>query len=118
MIKFRSLAVLAVTAVLGQQLVACSSQVSATESERLAALWNGFHAEVRLVVYDDLNANLITLIGGVNLTQGANKLSGARLVIDLNSGRSTINGGGAPGTAPAPPRRCTWTRCWAGAVPP
>jgi hypothetical protein len=58
MIKFRSLAVLAVTAVLGQQLVACSSQVSATESERLAALWNGFHAEVRLVVYDDLNANL------------------------------------------------------------
>ena len=46
----------------------------------------------------DLNANLITLIGGVNLTQGSNRLSGGRLVIDLNSGRSTINGGGAPGT--------------------
>ncbi|MDP3175672.1 MAG: hypothetical protein Q8M88_14665 [Phenylobacterium sp.] len=58
MITFRSFAVLAVTAVLGQQLVACSSQVSASESERLAALWNGFHADVRLVVYDDLNANL------------------------------------------------------------
>ena len=42
---------------LGQQLVACSSQVAANESERLASLWNGFHADVRLVVYDDLNAN-------------------------------------------------------------
>lgn len=49
----------------------------------------------------DLNANLITLIGNVNLNQGANRLSGGRLVIDLDSGRSTINGGGsgAPGTA-------------------
>ncbi|MGB5078636.1 MAG: LptA/OstA family protein [Sphingorhabdus sp.] len=46
----------------------------------------------------DLNANLITLIGNVHLAQGANRLSGGRLVIDLNSGRSTINGGGAPGT--------------------
>lgn len=47
----------------------------------------------------DLNANLITLIGSVNLTQGANRLSGGRLVIDLDSGRSTINGGGAPGVS-------------------
>ena len=38
--------------------VACSSQVSANETERLTALWNGFHADVRLVVYDDQNANL------------------------------------------------------------
>lgn len=57
MSKIRALAVLAIAAVLGQQLVACSSQVSANESERLATLWNGFHAEVRLVVYDDTNAN-------------------------------------------------------------
>ncbi len=47
----------------------------------------------------DLDANLITLIGGVKLTQGTNRLSGGRLVIDLNSGRSTINGGGAPGVS-------------------
>ena len=47
----------------------------------------------------DLNANLITLIGNVNLNQGANRLSGGRLVIDLDSGRSTINGGGAPGVS-------------------
>lgn len=57
MIKVRSLAVLAFTLVLGQQLVACSAQVSANEPARLAALWNGFHADVRLVVYDDMNPN-------------------------------------------------------------
>lgn len=44
----------------------------------------------------DLDSDLITLIGNVNLTQGANRLNGGRIVIDLNSGRSTINGGGAP----------------------
>jgi lipopolysaccharide export system protein LptA len=42
----------------------------------------------------DLDSSLITLIGDVKLVQGSNKLSGGRLVIDLNSGRSTINGGG------------------------
>jgi lipopolysaccharide export system protein LptA len=46
----------------------------------------------------DLDSSLITLIGNVKLVQGSNKLSGGRLVIDLNSGRSTINGGGASGT--------------------
>jgi lipopolysaccharide export system protein LptA len=46
----------------------------------------------------DLDNKLITLIGNVNLAQQANRLSGGRLVIDLTSGRSTINGGGTPGT--------------------
>lgn len=46
----------------------------------------------------DLDASLITLLGNVRLVQGNNRLNGGRLVIDLNSGRSTINGGGAPGT--------------------
>lgn len=41
----------------------------------------------------DLDSSLITLIGDVKLVQGSNRLSGGRLVIDLNSGRSTINGG-------------------------
>jgi lipopolysaccharide export system protein LptA len=45
----------------------------------------------------DLNRRLITMIGGVTLTQGANQVNGGRLVIDLNSGRSVIDGGGAPG---------------------
>jgi lipopolysaccharide export system protein LptA len=48
----------------------------------------------------DLNSNLITLLGNVNLTQGANRLNGARIVIDLDAGRSTITGGAsAPGTS-------------------
>jgi len=58
MIKIRTLSTFAVAVLLGQQLVACSSQVSANETERLTALWNGFHADVRLVVYDDQNTNL------------------------------------------------------------
>ena len=45
----------------------------------------------------DLDSSLITLIGNVDLVQGSNRLTGGRLVIDLNSGRSTINGGGSPG---------------------
>ena len=45
----------------------------------------------------DLDANLITLLGNVDLRQGTNRLNGGRLVIDLNTGRSTVNGGGAPG---------------------
>ena len=48
----------------------------------------------------DLNRRLITMIGGVTLNQGSNVLRGGRLVIDLNSGRSIVDGrssGGAPG---------------------
>ena len=50
----------------------------------------------------DLNRRLITMIGGVTLNQGANTVRGGRLVIDLNSGRSVIDGsavGGAPGVS-------------------
>lgn len=49
----------------------------------------------------DLNRKLITMIGHVALSQGANRLSGGRLVIDLASGRTTVDGAGAtkvPGT--------------------
>lgn len=49
----------------------------------------------------DLNRRLITMIGGVTLNQGNNVLRGGRLVIDLSSGRSVLDGrasGGAPGT--------------------
>ena len=43
----------------------------------------------------DLDSDLITLLGDVQLTQGANRLNGGRIMIDLNSNRSTITGGGA-----------------------
>ena len=58
-------------------------------------------ARGNVAIYD-LNKRLITMIGNVSLTQGASRLTGGRLVIDLTSGRSTVDGrssGGAPGVS-------------------
>lgn len=53
----------------------------------------------------DLNRRLITMVGRVSLTQGTNRLSGSRLVIDLASGRSTVDGNSArPGVSTTPGR--------------
>ncbi|MEO7276854.1 MAG: LptA/OstA family protein [Sphingomicrobium sp.] len=41
----------------------------------------------------DLDRRLITLIGNVRLDRQNNSISGARLVIDLDSGRAVIDGG-------------------------
>jgi lipopolysaccharide export system protein LptA len=41
----------------------------------------------------DLDKRLITVIGNVQLTRGANVVSGQRLVINLDSGRAVIDGG-------------------------
>lgn len=43
----------------------------------------------------DLDRKLITMVGNVQLNQQGNRLSGGRLVIDLNSGRATVDGRGA-----------------------
>ena len=43
----------------------------------------------------DLNRRLITLIGGVQLRRGDSRISGARLTIDLDSGRAVVDGGPA-----------------------
>ncbi|MFM5913323.1 MAG: LptA/OstA family protein [Chakrabartia godavariana] len=48
-------------------------------------------ARGNFAVYD-LNRRLITVVGGVELNQGANRISGGRLVIDLNSGRAVVDG--------------------------
>jgi lipopolysaccharide export system protein LptA len=48
----------------------------------------------------DLNRRLITMLGDVNLVRGDSNVRGGRLVIDLNSGRATVDGspvGGGPG---------------------
>ena len=43
----------------------------------------------------DLDRKLITLIGNVQLDRAQNRVSGSRLVIDLDSGRAVIDGGPA-----------------------
>ncbi len=58
----------------------------------------------------DLNRRIITLIGNVHLTRGDNTVSGARAVMDLNSGRSTVDGsaiGGGAGTSKGSAGRVT-----------
>src|SRR5688500_11123628 len=44
----------------------------------------------------DLDRKLITLVGAVELNRAGSRISGSRLVIDLDSGRAVIDGG-APG---------------------
>jgi lipopolysaccharide export system protein LptA len=60
----------------------------------------------------DLNSRLITLIGNVTLTRGDSHVSGGRLVLDLNSGRAVMDGGGPsgpPGTSQSQGGRVTGT---------
>ena len=51
-------------------------------------------AKGNVAIYD-LDKRLITMVGNVQLQQGANHLQGGRLVIDLTSGRATVDGRGA-----------------------
>lgn len=47
----------------------------------------------------DFNRKVIVLSGGVNLRRGGDSLSGGRLTIDLNSGLSSVDGSGSGSTA-------------------
>ena len=51
-------------------------------------------ARGQFAVYD-INRRLITLVGNVTLLRGTNELRGGRLVIDLTTGRATMDGGGS-----------------------
>jgi lipopolysaccharide export system protein LptA len=57
-------------------------------------------ARSEFAVYD-LDRRIVTMLGGVALTRGASHVEGARLVLDLDSGRAVMDGGtpGAPGAA-------------------
>lgn len=70
-------------------------------------------ARGQFAVYD-LNNRLITLLGGVVLTRGDSQVRGGRLVLDLDSGRAVMDGGGprapaAAGTTATPSGRVTGT---------
>jgi lipopolysaccharide export system protein LptA len=45
----------------------------------------------------DLNRRLITMLGNVALTRGGSTLNGGRLVIDLDTGRATVDGSAVSG---------------------
>jgi lipopolysaccharide export system protein LptA len=51
-------------------------------------------AKGNVAIYD-LDRRLITMVGNVELRQAGNRLSGGRLLIDLNTGRATVDGRGA-----------------------
>jgi lipopolysaccharide export system protein LptA len=53
-------------------------------------------ARSQFAIYD-VPRRLVTMIGAVNLDQGANHVQGARLVLDLDSHRAVMDGGGASG---------------------
>lgn len=67
-------------------------------------------ARGQFAIYD-LNNRLITMLGGVTLTRGDSHVSGARLVLDLDTGRAVLDGGagGAPGTTNGESGRVTGT---------
>lgn len=45
----------------------------------------------------DLDRRIVTMVGAVTLIRGANRISGGRMVYDLNSGRATMDGSGVGG---------------------
>lgn len=67
-------------------------------------------ARGQFAIYD-LNNRLITMLGGVTLTRGQSRVSGARLVLSLDTGRAVLDGGvgGAPGTTSKEGGRVTGT---------
>jgi lipopolysaccharide export system protein LptA len=60
----------------------------------------GQSASGKFAVYD-LNRRVVTMLGGVALRQGGNTVNGARLTINLDTGRAVIDGSAVGGAAPA-----------------
>ena len=50
-------------------------------------------ARSQFAIYD-VPRRIITMIGGVQLNQGANRVQGGRLVLDLDTHRAVMDGGG------------------------
>ena len=48
----------------------------------------------------DVDRRTVTMLGSVNLVQGANVVNGGRLTIDLDTGRAVIDGSAVGGSAP------------------
>lgn len=54
-------------------------------------------ARSQYAIYD-FDRRLITMLGGVSLSRGGSNINGGRLVIDLNTGRASVDGSAVGGT--------------------
>lgn len=63
-------------------------------------------ARARYAVYD-VNRRVITMVGGVRLTQGKSNINGARLTINLDTGRAVVDGSGVAGGSAGGPSAAT-----------
>lgn len=57
-------------------------------------------ARSQFAIYD-INRRIITMLGGVSLTQGGNTVNGGRLTINLDTGRAVIDGSSVAGSSGA-----------------
>ncbi|MEO8723713.1 MAG: LptA/OstA family protein [Sphingobium sp.] len=69
-------------------------RIDASGSVHVTRGQDSAHGDVAIY---DLKRRLITMLGSVELNQGANHLTGGRLVMDLVTGRSTVDGQSAAG---------------------
>jgi lipopolysaccharide export system protein LptA len=86
--------------VTSQRMTVAYSRQGGTDVNRLDAtggvvVTKGEERASGNVAIYDLDRRLITMVGNVQLTQRGNRLNGGRMVIDLNSGRATVDGRGA-----------------------
>lgn len=63
-------------------------------------------ARAQYGVYD-LNRRVITMLGGVSLTQKGSTVNGSRLVINLDTGQANLDGGGVPAKSSGGPGAVT-----------
>jgi lipopolysaccharide export system protein LptA len=86
-----------------QRLTVAYSRTGGTQIQRLDATGGvtvrspSETARGEFAIYD-LTRRLITMLGGVVLTRGGSEVRGGRLVIDLDSGRATVDGSAVGGT--------------------
>lgn len=72
-------------------------------------------ARGQFAVYD-LNRRVVTMLGGVTLNQGGNVVNGARLTINLDSGKAVIDGSSAGTARPGPDGSAPTTTTQGGRV--
>ena len=85
------------------QVVDGSPQVSRMDASGGVVVTRPDQAARSAFAIYDLNARVITMLGAVTLTQGANTVRGGRMTINLDTGRavvdgSAVGGGGAGAT--------------------